>query len=324
MFKRKSKYKFDEDKLIFIVENKTFYQKLISSLLAILPGFIISFLFLFIFLNTIDSPLEKKLQANIDTVLYKMEILKTKMSGVNVDIDRIADNDNTIYRPFFEMDSIPSSIRKAGFGGIDNYKNLKVSENADLLINLSKNIDILTKQLYIQSISFDEIIRNIENKEEMQQCIPTHRPVKLDKINAVCSFGMRMHPLLGIYRMHKGVDLCAPDNTEIFAAGKGVVTRKTFHESLGNYIIINHGYGYETVYGHLNKALVAVGDTVQKGDLIALMGTTGISTVVHLHYEVHKNGKAIDPMKLYFWDLTEVEYQCMISNNTEAVSFFMN
>jgi len=323
MFKPKSKYEFDPEKLDYVIINQSFFRRIYNAFLKILPGFIVSFFFLFILLNTVNSPLERELKSKSDSLIFNINLLNKKVTNINSDIEQLADKDNKLYRPFFEMDSIPLSIRKAGFGGVDKYKKLRYTSNSDLLISLTKNIDIVSKQLYIQSISFDEIIENIEEKDKMLACIPSMRPVELSEIVAVCSFGMRMHPLLGIYRMHKGVDLCADENTEIYASGDGVVTRRTFHESLGNYLIINHGYGYETVYGHLNKQLVSVGDSVKKGDLIALMGTTGISTVVHLHYEVHKNGKAVNPMKFYYWDLTDVEYNNLVSNNTEATSFFM-
>jgi murein DD-endopeptidase MepM/ murein hydrolase activator NlpD len=324
MFRRKLKYQFDTEKLSYVYVKQTFWKSIFRGVVIILPGFFISFLFLYLLLNTINSPVEKYLQSKSDSLLLKYDILNKKIFSVNTEIEAIAINDNHVYRPFFEMDSIPGSIRKAGFGGTDRYKYLRISENSDLLVNITKNVDIISKQLYIQSISFDEIIESIDEKEKMLKCIPSIRPVKLEDIDAICSFGMRMHPLLGIYRMHKGVDLCAPENTEIFAAGNGIVEISKFHESLGNYLIINHGFGYKTVYGHLNKALVSVGDTVSGGDLIALMGTTGISTIEHVHYEVHKNGEAVNPMKFYYWDLTDVEYNCLVSNNTEAESFFMN
>lgn len=324
MFSRKPKYVFDPFKLSYVLANETFLQKILRIVKKIIPGFLFSFLFLFILLKTVNSPFDKKLNSNIDSLVSKIDNLNVGINSISKEIVTISYNDNNIYRPYIEMDTIPSSIRNAGFGGINSYENLKNYLHSDILIEVSENIDIVSKQLFVQSISYDDVIKEVEENKKMREAIPSYRPVKLNYIDAICSYGMRQHPLLNIYRMHKGVDLCAPENTEIYAAGDGLVTRCTFHESLGNYIVINHGYNYETVYGHLNKQLVNIGDSVKKGDLIALMGTTGISTISHLHYEVHKNGEAVNPMSYYLWDITEVEYNNLISDETEAVSFFMN
>jgi len=323
MFLRKIKYKFDTETLSYVPIKLTFWQRIYNFIVSIIPAFFVSFIFLFILLQTIDSPFEKILQTKTDSLLTKYSLLDKKIEALKLDILIIADNDNNIYRPFFEMDSIPSSIRQAGYGGIEKYKSLKGFENSDLLISFSKKVDILSKQIYIQSVSYDELIKNIKEKDKMMLCIPSVRPVNLKDITAVCTFGMRMHPIINIYRMHQGVDLCAEENTNIYAAGNGIVTAVKFQESLGNYIKINHGYGYETVYGHLNKSLVSIGDSVNRGDLIAKMGTTGISTVVHVHYEIHKNGTPINPMKMFYNDLTDIEYQSLVENHTEAESFFM-
>lgn len=323
MFNRKTKYNFDPEKLSYYSVKQSFWQKIIKTIIQILPAFFISFFFLFILLKTIDSPLEKHLQSKTDSLLLKYDILGKKMLSINSDIELIAETDNKVFRPFFEMDSIPYTIRNAGFGGSDRYQSLRNYRNTEILINTTKQVDILSKQLYIQSVSFDELIANIKEKENMRECIPSMRPVNLQEIDAIGTFGMRMHPILHIYRMHEGVDLCAADNTKIYASGNGVVSRNTFQSGLGNYIVISHGYGYESLYAHLNKALVSVGDSVTKGDFIALMGTTGTSTQVHLHYEVHKNGTPVNPMKFYYWDLTDVEYCNLVSDKTEAESFFM-
>lgn len=323
MFTRKVKYKFDHEKLSYIIIKQSIWKTIYKSFIIIIPSILISLVFLFILLNTIDSPYEKKLQAHCDSLLLKYNILDKKIVETNISIAQIAQNDNYAYRPFFEMDSIPQSVRMAGFGGTDKYKEFRQYQHSDLLTDMTKKVDIIAKQLYIQSKSYDEVIENIKNKEKMLECIPSFRPVKLEDITAECSFGMRLHPILGIYRMHKGVDLCADENTEIYAAGSGIVVNNTFQESLGNYVKIDHGYGYQTVYGHLNKSLVNVGDSVKQGDLIALMGTTGISNVVHVHYEVHKNGEPVNPLNLFYNDLTDIEYECLISNNSEATSYFM-
>ncbi len=323
MLKRKFKYQFDYETLTYKVVSVPFWRRLIKSLLNILPGFFISIFTFYLLTLNLNTPAEKLLLLQKDSIIAHYDILYKKILQLSNNLDAIAEQDNNIYRPFFEADSIPFSIRKAGFGGTDRYEKYKSHSASQVLVKTAKSLDILSKQLYVQSVSYDEVITMIEDKEKMLASMPTLRPVLLKNITAVCSFGMRVQPALKIYRMHEGVDLCGAAGTPIMAAGDGKVTHVKFHFSLGNYIIISHGYGYTTVYGHLKTTGVQVGQVVKRGDIIATMGTTGLSSVDHLHYEIRKNGAEQNPMIFYYWDLTEKEYDCLMRNNTESEGFLI-
>ncbi len=270
-----------------------------------------------------DSPAQLQLKKQQETILLKYQLLTIQLIALKEELDTIHSKDNFMYRSFFGAEPIPESMYKAGTGGTDKYQKLRGYKQSNLMIGVSRATDMLSKQMVVQSKSFDEIIELIKVKEQMYKCLPVLRPVKLEAIDGICTFGMRVQPLLKIYRMHKGVDLCGKEGTQIFASGDGVVIKNTFHWSLGNYITINHGFGYTSVYGHLQKSLVQTGDKVKRGDLIALMGTTGLSNVVHLHYEIYKNGVEQNPMNFYYNDLIDVELNCLSRNNSEAESFAM-
>ena len=321
MLKKKSSYKFNPELLDFVKVEFSYdelFRKLFTySFISVIIGFVV-FLFLF---NTIDSP-SAIIQQNINEKLkLKYELLEKRTNGVSFELARIQHNDNKMYRPYFESKEIPNSVRLAGFGGTDRYQKFQSFVCKDMLIKKNIKMDLISKQLYIQSVSFDELTSLIKNKGKMLSSIPAIQPVRNKAITAFGPFGMRMHPILRIYRLHAGVDLCAPLGTPIYASGDGYVAAAKFGRGgIGYYIRINHGYGYNTVYGHLSKMLVKPGQRVNRGDVIALMGTTGISNVSHLHYEVHKNGRPVDPTDYYFDDLSDDEYQRMVQISTEKLN----
>jgi len=305
-------------------EYKTSSKELIVNiLLNILPGFVIGGIMFFFIFQYFVFPDEARLLSIQQQKIQKYKTLNKKIDIINTNIAYLVNNDDELFRPMLELSPVAQSIRIAGVGGVDKYKRLKGYENSNLMIRTSLHLDFIASQLLIQSQSFNELTEFIEEQKKRKACTPSIRPVKLETITAIGTFGMRVQPMLKIYRMHKGVDLCSPKNTEIFASADGTVVANRFNKGLGNYIKINHGYGYVTVYGHLEKSLVRIGQQVKKGEKIALMGTTGISETDHLHYEVYKNGKEVNPFLYYYNELTDREYQSLISNNTESEAFFL-
>jgi murein DD-endopeptidase MepM/ murein hydrolase activator NlpD len=230
----------------------------------------------------------------------------------------IQQRDDNIYRVIFESEPISSSIRKAGFGGVNKYANLENLENAELVIKTATHLDRLAKEAYIQSKSYDEVMRLALNKEKMLAAIPAIQPVSNKDLKRTASgWGYRIHPIYKIRKFHYGMDFTAPTGTEIYATGDGVVAtvkgNKRSKIGFGLEIIIDHGFGYETLYAHLNEFNVKAGQKVKRGDVIGYVGNTGGSTAPHLHYEIHKNGKPVNPEYFYFKDLTPQEYEKMVA-----------
>ncbi len=314
----KSKYHFNPESLSYHKIEMGFHD-LVK---AIFTRFSISLvigtaLFIFVY-HFVDSPQEKILKRQRNQLLAQYELLNKRIEHTSLALQDIQSRDNDMYRSVFEASPIPSSIRKAGFGGTKCYEKFAGFDNSDVLIESTQKIDVMTKELYIQSKSFDEIVNLIKNKEKMLVSIPAIQPVSNKVLTAFGPFGMRFHPILRYWRMHKGVDLVCAKGTKVYTSGDGVVVQAEYTNGLGNTIVVSHGYGFQTVYGHLSKMSAHVGQRVKRGEVIALVGSTGLSMTPHLHYEVHRNHIAVDPVNYYYDDLGQSEYDKMIKMSSTA------
>ena len=274
--------------------------------------------------NFFDSPKEKRFRRQLEETTYQLELLKQRSDQVAGVLKDIQERDNTIYRVIFEAEPIPFSIREAGYGGVDRYNKLRDYYNADLIVDVTKKIDQLSKQLYVQSKSYDEVWQLVKNKANMLSSIPAIQPVSNKDMTRVASgYGWRIHPIYKTEKLHTGMDFTAAIGTEIYATGNGVVVKvEKDGRGYGNNIIVNHGYGYETLYGHMSKFSVRPGQKVNRGDLVGFVGNSGTSTGPHLHYEVRKNGNPINPVNFYFNDLTPEEYTKMLEISSKAGQAF--
>ncbi len=274
--------------------------------------------------NFFDSPKEKQLKRDLEETSLQLEILKQRADQVETVLRDIQERDNTIYRVIFEADPIPSTVREAGYGGVDRYKKLTDFYNAELLVDVTKHMDKLSKQLYVQSKSFDEVFDLVKNKAAMLAAIPAIQPVANKDLKHVASgYGWRIHPIYKTEKFHAGMDFTAPVGTPIHATGNGVIEKVEFDgRGLGNNVTINHSYGYESVYGHMSKIIVKPGQKIMRGDLIGYVGSTGSSTGPHLHYEVRKNGSTLNPVNFYYNDLTPEEYAKMVEISSQATQSF--
>ncbi len=274
--------------------------------------------------NFFDSPKEKRLKRQLEETTYQLELLKQRSDQVSEVLKDIQERDNTIYRVIFEAEPIPVTIREAGYGGVDRYNKLRDYYNADLIVDVTKKVDQLSKQLYVQSKSYDEVWQLVKNKANMLSSIPAIQPVSNKDMTRVASgYGWRIHPIYKTEKLHTGMDFTAPVGTEIYATGNGTVVKvEKDGRGYGNNVIINHGYGYQTLYGHMSKFSVRPGQKVKRGDLIGSVGNTGTSTGPHLHYEVHKNGNPVNPVNFYYNDLSPEEYARMLEISSQAGQAF--
>ncbi|MBT3621760.1 MAG: M23 family metallopeptidase [Flavobacteriales bacterium] len=272
-----------------------------------------------VFFQFFDSPKEKKLNREIDILTTQYDIVEDKLNQVELVLDDIQNRDDNIYRVIFEAEPIPKSIRKAGYGGVNRYQNLKGYNNSELIINTSEKIDQITKQLYIQSKSYDEIIELAKNKADMLAALPAIQPVSNKNLSRMASgYGYRIHPIYKTRKMHSGMDFSAKTGTEIYATGNGKISKvRKSRRGYGNHVVIEHGYGYKTLYAHMSKYIVRKGQKVKRGEVIGYVGSTGTSVAPHLHYEVHKDGKKINPVNFYYNDLNPEEYEKMLEISSQ-------
>ena len=214
---------------------------------------------------------------------------------------------------YFEAEPISDEVRKVGYGGTERYNNLEGLNNSEVLINTNKKLDEITSQMVVQSKSFDQVFQMVKNKEKMLACIPAIQPLTHRTMHGIGShFGYRIDPFYKVTKLHSGIDFSAATGTRVYATGNGVVNIAGWEGGYGNLIVINHGYSYSTAYGHLSRLGVRVGQIIKRGQVIGFVGSTGKSTASHLHYEVRKDGKAINPINYFFNDITPAEYDMMI------------
>ena len=190
-------------------------------------------------------------------------------------------------------------------------------ENYDVIIELNKKIDILTKQIYIQSKSFDEIETLVEDKNNMLSSIPAIQPISKNNCYLASGFGPRIHPIYKIKKMHKGLDFTAKKGTPVYATGDGIIEKARYNKrsGYGKHVIINHNYGYKSLYAHLDKYIVKEKQKIKRGEIIGFVGNTGRSIAPHLHYEIIKNDKKVNPIYYFFNDLNSKEYEKLIEQS---------
>ena len=247
-------------------------------------------------------------------------ILNKKMKQMETVLDNIADRDNNLYRTYFEMSPIPNEQRKSGFGGVNRYEYLEKFTNSELLIDMTKHLESLQKQLAVQSQSLDDIASLAKEKEKLLQSLPAIQPVQNKDLKRMASgYGFRTDPFTKVKKFHYGMDFSAPSGTPVYATGDGVVSRADSNSSgYGEHIRVDHGYGYETIYAHLSQYNVRPGQKVKRGDVIGYVGSTGRSEAPHLHYEVKKNGEHLNPINFYYGSLSSEEYAEMLKQSSQG------
>lgn len=285
----------------------------------IIIAFIIISIANFAFSYIFTTPKLYLIEKDNQNLLTKYDVLKEKIRTLHSQLEEIHHRDIHIYRALFAVDSL--SIP----GIYDEYPEEKYSPlegdyYSPLMIDTWQNIDLLTKEIYQQSLSLDELQILAKNKENMSLAVPAIWPIDRTKLKALYSWGNRIHPIYHIRKFHKGVDLACKVGTPIYATGDAVVesTDKGLRRrGYGQQVLLNHEFGYKTRYAHLSKIFVKPGEHVSRGQLIGEVGSTGGSTGPHLHYEVIYNGSVVNPVNYFNKDMTAEEYQALMNNAKE-------
>lgn len=308
----KVKYYYDSENLAYRKIKVRKRKKFGVVALFLIASALFGFLCFIVLLNTpyFETPKDRLQAREIDNLKLNFSILNKKMDQVDGVVEDVEDRDNNLYRIYFNTSAIPDSVRKSGFGNINRYKALEGYDNSQLVINTTKRVDILSKELAIQSKSLDIILDLAKAKNKLLAAIPAIQPVRNENLKQLASgFGYRTDPFTKARKMHKGMDFSANTGTPIYATGDGVIAKADNTASgYGNHIVIKHGYGYETLYGHLSKYKVRAGQHVKRGDIIGYVGSTGRSEGPHLHYEVHKDGNVVNPLNFYYGNISAIEY----------------
>ncbi len=308
----KTKFYYDKKSLSYKEIKLSIKNRFLNFISFVLASFFFGLICLFVLISTpiVNTPTELTQARELNNYKLQFDLLAKKLDQLEIVLENIEERDNNIYRVLFEANPIDDDIRKAGFGGVNRYASLEGYENSQLVIETTKKIDILTKQLVIQSKSLDDIEKLVKEKEQMLAAIPSIQPIKNNDLSRIASgFGMRTDPFDKSRKMHKGMDFSAPRNSPVYAASNGKIVRADSRSiGYGKHIRIDHGYGFITLYAHLNSYNVKRGQTVKKGDIIGFVGNTGRSKGLHLHYEVIKDGKSVNPVNYFYGSLTPEEF----------------
>lgn len=320
----KHKYKFNSESLSYTKVTRSPKQKLMRLLTYFFASIVLSVLYFFVFSIFFDSPKNKGLKRQISELKTNYNIVSDELDRVDAILSDLQQRDDNIYRTIFEAEPVHSSVREAGSGGSRNYRELENIENSELVIGVKSRLDKIMSKLYVQSVSYDEVIELASRKEEMNAAVPAIQPISNKDLKRTASgWGYRIHPIYKIRRFHYGLDFTAPTGTEIYATGDAVVEEtESSKRGYGNKIVLDHGFGHKTLYGHMSKFNVTKGQKVKRGDVIGYVGNTGLSTAPHLHYEVILNGKKVNPVDYLFNDLTPDEYDKIIELSEKSGQSF--
>lgn len=291
----------------------TVRQRALSILRRLFIGMGLGAACFILLLMLFGSPSEKELRTENSRLLAQYNVLSKQLDEALGVLQDIQQRDDNLYRVVFMADPVPEAIRKAGYGGTNRYEQLIDMANKDLVINTTQKMDLLNRQLYIQSKSFDEVVNLCRQHDEMLKCIPAIQPVSNKDLRQTASgYGTRIDPIYGTTKFHSGMDFSAPMGTDVYATGDGTVIKAGWETGYGNTVEIDHGFGYRTRYAHLKDYRTRAGKKVVRGEVIGHVGSTGKSTGPHLHYEVFVKGQVVNPINYYFMDLSADDYDKMI------------
>ena len=310
----RTKYKFNPESLSFDKIRLGIGEILMRFLAYFIGSVLIAVVYWIIFAAFFDSPKEKALEREVQQLTIQYDLINREMGEIEGVLDDLQKTDDNLYRTIFEAEPIPATLREGGVGGVNRYKSLEGYRNSNLVIETAGRLDKIRKKVYLQSKSFDDLISLARNKEDMLRSVPAIIPISGKDLTRVASgFGLRIHPIYKIIKFHSGMDFTAPAGTDVYASGNGIVAVvQSSQRGLGKNIVIDHGFGYSSIYAHLSNFNVRVGQKVQRGDVIGYVGNTGTSIANHLHYEIRLNGANVDPVNYYFEDLSPAEYERVI------------
>ena len=319
----KKKFHFNTETLSYEQIEHTIGHKLKRFLIHALSGVFSGIIFFFIFVSTIQSPEEKQLGQDKSHMEAQYRVLERQLEEVQFVMTDLEQRDDNLYRVVFQADPIPLSVRRGSSANTEYYAQLLDMTNSEIVVSTTKKLNELKKELYIQSKSYDELVLLAKNKETMLANLPAIQPVLNKNLTRMASgYGWRIDPIYHTRRFHAGMDFTAPIGTDIYATGNGTIIAAGWQQGYGNCVQINHGYGYLTLYGHMSAIKVRIGQTIKRGDVIGLVGSTGKSTGPHVHYEVHYTGEVMNPQNYYFLDLSPADYDRMVQMSNNAGQMF--
>lgn len=322
----KTKYRYNPETLTYEKVEPGIKERLLKALPYLAGGivFAVAIITVYEYQTFFKSPREQAYERENQQLKHQYELLNKQLHDIEVVLADIQNRDDNIYRVIFEANPFPSHKRQRATGGSGKYRQFEEYSNGDLIIQTYQTLERIEKKLYAQSKSFDEVIELARTKEEMLACIPAIIPIhKNDLRSAIGPYGWRIDPIYKTRAMHTGMDFPSESGTKIYATGNGTVENvESNYWGYGNIVLIDHGFGYKSMYAHLSGFNVKIGQKVKRGEVIGFVGSTGKSTAPHLHYEIIRNGEKVNPVNYYYNDLSPAEYEEMLKAASSSGTSF--
>ncbi len=311
---KKIKYYYNTNTLRYEKLVTPFRVKLLRFFGFIAAALVTALVLVSIAFRFIPSPEAKIARAQYQSMKENYDVLNNKVQTLLQQMSSLENRDNEVYRSIFEANPLPDSARAKLIEQKKEVEKIEAMNDEKLGNELAKTLNNLSARISYQMDSYNEIEKLIKNQDDKLASIPAIQPVSNRHLDRIASgYGMRIDPIYGTPKMHKGLDFTSPQGTPIYATGNGVVKLAGYMEGgYGYHVIIKHGYGYETLYGHMLRMKVRPGQKVKRGELIGYVGSTGKSTGPHVHYEVHVNGNEVDPVYFFYNDLTPQEFDLLL------------
>ena len=301
----KIKYRFNPESLKYDKVKTSVRRTVVKVFTFFTATLAITIVYYLIYSPFFSTPKERIQLREISQMTENYESLTKNLQRIEDVLADIQQRDSNIYRTIFESEPVPQTVLRAGFGGVNRYEVLEGYSNSDLMIETTRRSEILLSQLQVQSKMMAETLEKVNEKSEQLRTRPAIQPIDNKNLTGTAAgFGSKMHPFYRTKMFHEGMDFTAPVGTSVRATGDGEVVETKSIGPQGVKVVIDHGYGYKTVYAHLAKFTVKPGQKVTRGEMIGMVGNSGMSTAPHLHYEVHKNGKPVNPINYFFNELS--------------------
>jgi murein DD-endopeptidase MepM/ murein hydrolase activator NlpD len=298
------------------------YEKLVTPLRVkllrifgfIAAAFVAAAFIAYLAFKFVGSPAEKILKSQNEDLRYQLQLVEGQVKNLEQQMTALEKTDNDVYRSIFEAQPIPDSIRATRLEQQQEIAKVEGLPEGQLIHAIDTSLKKLRARIAFQKTSYEQILNLVKNKEKLLAATPAIQPVSNKDLNRIASgFGYRVDPVYKTVKFHAGLDFTAPQGTPIYATADGTVTEAGISDGgYGNNVVINHGYGYETLYGHMYRIKVRRGKRVKRGEIIGYVGSTGKSTGPHCHYEIHKNGRKVDPVYYFYDDLNPNQFDQLL------------
>ena len=321
---KKIRYFYNTNTLRFEKIEVPFRVRMLRIFGFVAASLVTAFIIVNIMYRYFPSANEKQLMQQNASLKDDYTVLQDRVLQLQMQMEELENRDNTVYRAIFEAAPIPDSVRVKTMEKTKEVTLVQSLSENEIIKGMKNQLNNLSLRTAFMDKSYNEIAGMVKNKEKLLSAIPAIQPVSNKDLSRIASgFGYRIDPVYKVKKFHAGLDFTASQGTPIYATADGRVKEAGFNTSgFGNHVVINHGYGYETLYGHMVRVKTHEGQMVKRGEVIGYVGSTGKSTGPHCHYEVHRNGQPVDPVYYFYNDIGPAQFDRLLKQAASSNQSF--